>query len=407
MKEPIRIAFILDAGLLNWAGGFNYLRNLLAAVRDQDRATIEPVLFCGTNVDINRFKPLGDLAPEPIWLDSAFNSTRSMAGTLGTLLTGKNKRVEKLFLSRGVHVAFENATFLGARFGLPILAWIPDFQHRHLRRMFSPAAYLRRELGFRLQLRSTRTIMVSSSAARQDCMTLYEVPADRIVVVPFAVPASPNVVRPDPDEVRRHYRLPTRFFFLPNQFWKHKNHMTACRALAILQRRGESLCIAASGKLEDYRHPELYNEIVQYIEAESLTQSFRPLGEIPYPHLTALLRTSVAMINPSFFEGWSTTVEEAKAWGVPTIVSDLPVHREQLGSMGHYFDPASDTELAALLSHANQSWRPGPRLDDESLAALRAAHRVADFAAGFERAVKLCVQRRLDSTRPQHLAISN
>lgn len=41
------------------------------------------------------------------------------------------------------------------------------------------------------------------------------------------------------------------------------------------------------------------------------------------------MMTTNALLNPSRFEGWSTTVEEAKAAGTPMILSDIPVHREQ------------------------------------------------------------------------------
>ena len=44
-----------------------------------------------------------------------------------------------------------------------------------------------------------------------------------------------------------------------------------------------------------------------------------------------------ALINPSRSEGWSTTVEEAKSFGVPMILSDIDVHREQTGGTARYF----------------------------------------------------------------------
>ena len=54
-------------------------------------------------------------------------------------------------------------------------------------------------------------------------------------------------------------------------------------------------------------------------------------------HVYALMRTSMALINPSRFKGWSTTVEEAKSFGVPLILSDIDVHREQTDGTARYF----------------------------------------------------------------------
>lgn len=52
-------------------------------------------------------------------------------------------------------------------------------------------------------------------------------------------------------------------------------------------------------------------------------------------------RQAVANINPSLFEGWSTTVEEAKAIGKPVALSGILVHREQNPGQARYF-PAHD-----------------------------------------------------------------
>src|SRR5690606_26082660 len=55
---------------------------------------------------------------------------------------------------------------------------------------------------------------------------------------------------------------------------------------------------------------------------------------------------SVAVINPSLFEGWSSTVEEAKALGKSVILSNIPAHVEQNPHKGIFFDPKNPYELA-------------------------------------------------------------
>lgn len=46
------------------------------------------------------------------------------------------------------------------------------------------------------------------------------------------------------------------------------------------------------------------------------------LGLVPRSDVIALMRYSISLINPSFFEGWSTTVEEAKSMGKQIILSE-------------------------------------------------------------------------------------
>jgi glycosyltransferase involved in cell wall biosynthesis len=60
----------------------------------------------------------------------------------------------------------------------------------------------------------------------------------------------------------------------------------------------------------------------------------------------------VAIVNPSLSEGWSTNVEEARALGVPMVLSDIAVHREQAAGCAVFFDPDSAGSAADALQRA-------------------------------------------------------
>jgi glycosyltransferase involved in cell wall biosynthesis len=57
------------------------------------------------------------------------------------------------------------------------------------------------------------------------------------------------------------------------------------------------------------------------------------------------------MINPSRFEGWSSTVEEAKGMGKRVILSNIPVHREQNPPGAVFFEPDDSSALAAAMAN--------------------------------------------------------
>jgi glycosyltransferase involved in cell wall biosynthesis len=61
------------------------------------------------------------------------------------------------------------------------------------------------------------------------------------------------------------------------------------------------------------------------------------------------MQNSVALINPSLFEGWSSSVEEAKSLGKRIILSDIPVHKEQDPPGGRFFFPDRAESLADLM----------------------------------------------------------
>ena len=203
----------------------------------------------------------------------------------------------------------------------------------------------------------------------------------------------PTFSSADSGEIIKQYSLPERFFFLPNQFWRHKNHQVVLDAVAALKSRGLDVVIAASGSKDDPRDPAYFDSIMRQISERSLSHNFRYLGMIPLSHVYALLRSSVALINPSRFEGWSTTVEEAKSFGVPMILSDLDVHREQTAGMAMYFGTDDPASLADRLIQAAQDAEPFvrnlvPGLEDRvSMFAADFAHTICS-AKGYRRSIQ-------------------
>nr|AAD47915.1 putative alpha-glycosyltransferase [Rhizobium etli] len=180
--------------------------------------------------------------------------------------------------------------------------------------------------------------MLSSEDSRIACEHFYPSSRGRTHVARFAVQPkgviAPSAARALADK----YELPERYIFLPNQFWQHKNHLLVVEALKILHRRGQEVTIVASGSQCDPRDPSYFPRVRAAIDSSGLSSNFILLGLIPYRDLAPLAVASMALLNPSLFEGWSTTVEEALSWGVPLICLILDVNREQAGEAAVYFD---------------------------------------------------------------------
>jgi glycosyltransferase involved in cell wall biosynthesis len=114
------------------------------------------------------------------------------------------------------------------------------------------------------------------------------------------------------------------------------------------------------------------------------------------------MRACTAIINPSLSEGWSTTVEEAKSLGVPMLLSDLRVHREQAGDGADYFDPEVAGQLASLMARHEDSPDPSRRdREKESIVASqkRAKQFAVDFSETVERATALFLHQQALSPR--------
>ena len=333
----------------SWTGGYNYLLNLFRAIQNCNVGRISLILFCGEDATDNDLQPFFELGDVNIIRSSVFDADQKSANILRALFTGLDSRALQLFRQHRIDVVFESATFYGWRFPIPTIAWLPDFQHRHLPEQFGFVAYWRREAGFRAQVASGRMLMLSSEDARKDCEHFYPGAMGNTAVVHFATPIPQDLIEPLPEKVLQEYRLPPQFFYLPNQFWKHKNHAVVIEALGVLKQQGLDVVVAVSGNPLDPRHPGYVDQLNARIAALGLQDNFRILGMVPRRHVISLLRTCTALINPSFFEGWSSTVEEARALGVPMLLSDIGVHREQMGEAASFFEANDVLGLAEKL----------------------------------------------------------
>lgn len=376
----MRVAFPLVGGAA-WTGGLNYLINLLAALREFAADEIEPLLFIESESEAERpaLEALAGLYQlPPVVLESQVGPSRRWRRPLSRLLMQRDAGLEQALRTAGANLVFQHSAWFGFHFGMPTLTWIPDFQHRHLPHMFGEAAYFKRELGYRGLARSATRLMLSSDDARQDCERFYAPAVGKCSVVRFAVRTGDWAEAAALAELRARHQLPERFFYLPNQFWKHKNHRLVIDAVAQLRTQGVAVTVVSSGNMQDGRDPAFPQSIVDHAQALGLSDQIRFLGLVPRDDIARLMQASLAVINPSLFEGWSTVVEEAKSLGVPLLLSDLRVHREQAPALGRFFDPQDVAALARLLSDCWQA--PPPVLDRASYEVSRVRNEAARAA---------------------------
>jgi glycosyltransferase involved in cell wall biosynthesis len=379
LSLPLRVGFTFIPRRLH-AGGFNYLRNLFVALHRYRPGELEAVVFAGLSDDDNDLATFAGIPGVEVVKRRAFE--RDHSGLTSALVAGIDYAAAVAFDEARVDVVFEHARFFGWRLPFSVVAWFPDLQHRSLPHLFSKAAWWRREIGFRAQLASGRSIILSSESALNDCKRYYARARNQMSVVKFASRPTDDLLSANPGEIIRLYGLPEQYFYLPNQFWRHKNHQLVLDALTILAGQGIKPVVAVSGGPDE--PPAYFESIMQEVERRGLQENFRYLGMIPLAHVYALLRSCRALINPSRFEGWSTTVEEAKSFEVPMIISNLDVHLEQTNSVESYFAVDDAGALAAHLAEAVA--KAGPLLPRELGPSVEG--RVAKFAADFTDAIK-------------------
>jgi glycosyltransferase involved in cell wall biosynthesis len=377
----MRIAFSL-IGAAGWTGGSHYLKNLLQTLHEASVDSLETVMF-SSRKRVSEIEPLTPYLSGKVLNDNfTVWSPGWFARQIARKVLDRDIVVERLMKRRGVDAVFHAGVF-GTRFSLPCVNWIADFQHLHMPEMFS-----KRELKVRNRLfldlaRMCRRLVVSSESVRKDFEFFAPDYRDRVDVLPFVAHIQESVFNSDPRPILKSYRIPAKFFHLPNQFWKHKNHIVVLEALKLLKERKSDIFVVCTGNEKDYRNPGYVESLKEFIVKNRLNERIVFLGLVPLDHLYALMRQSVALINPSLFEGWSTTVEESKSLGKRILLSDIPVHREQSPPGGTYFSPLDPEDLVEKLMKVWNETVAGPDLNMERTARDAKQQRSRAFAVRF------------------------
>lgn len=267
--------------------------------------------------------------------------------------------------------------------GVPVrtVGWIPDFQHRFLPEMFSRAEIGDRDKYMAEIAAHSDRVILSSRDVQRHFDVFYPQHAHKSRVASFP---SLFAFRPPSGDARAavaKYHLPEKFALVVNQLWAHKNPEVVVDAAAICAARGLRIPIVMVGQLGDYRKPgvDRVSPLLQRIAGAGVWSHVSLLGHVPFADLVSLLRSAALILQPSRFEGWNTTVQDALALGRPVMCSALAVHREQAeGALG-FFGCDRPDELAALLLERWPGLAPGPDPAREATSLAAAGRVAADF----------------------------
>ncbi len=383
-KRRLRLA-VANLYSAAWVAGMHYMENVMTALRsleDVERPETILLLSPGESEPPERLRAqvdqvlVGSMLP-PFLRRAEYEMARFQNPLVYSTMSRFPPTLD--LVKHHVDCVFAGSDF-GPTFRVPSINWIADFQHVHLPDMFAPAEVCARNASFRNRITYSDRIVLCSDHARRDLEQFAPQAIHKARMLPFVAQVPPNIYDTDPSWICDHYRLPEKFFYLPNQFWKHKNHPAVVAAVGQLQSQYPDITIVCTGNTSDYRHPTYFPEWLASLSTRGVRNQFILLGLVPREHLFHLMRQSVAVLQPSLFEGWSSTVEEIKSLGKRMILSDIPVHREQNPPQSIFFDPADANALAECLARVWIGTTPGPDRELEAQARANLPGRVLLFA---------------------------
>jgi glycosyltransferase involved in cell wall biosynthesis len=395
-EPPLRVAFY-DIANPAWTAGAHYYKNLFDALRqldDDGRPRI--VVLVPPAKHTSGYHTYRDLADELVELPRASVVDRYVRRATRRLGRSprSSRQLDRVLMDQGIDAMFVSWAEFDAPVAVPLLGWIHDFQHKHLPELFSPKENALRDDVFERLAENSSCVVLSSEDARSDYDRFLPSYAAKARVLRFVAQVPPDVYATDPGWICDEYHLPRRFVYLPNQFWVHKGHRIVIEALAQLRASHPDVTVVCTGNTADHREPMYFGELLAEVSRRGVRDNFVILGWVPQAHIFHLMRQSLAVLQPSRFEGWSTTVEETKSVGKTIILSDILVHREQAPASARYFDSNDASALAEQLVAAYDTLSPGPDEALEETARAALPERTREFAETFFGIVREVVRSR-------------
>ena len=203
-------------------------------------------------------------------------------------------------------------------------------------------------LGFQKVVRSADRIIAVSRQTRDDLIQHFGASPEKIRVIYEGV--SPEFEAYPTEEERQRvlkkFGLPARFFLYVGMMKPHKNVNRLIELFEKLRNQkklGSALVLVGR---KDRKYPKGFERLEKLETGNGIHYLS---GVESKKELAALYASAVALVHPSFYEGFGLTCLEAMALGTPVIVSQVASLPEVVGEAGYYVNPYSEESIGKAL----------------------------------------------------------
>ncbi|AFY34231.1 glycosyltransferase family 1 protein [Calothrix sp. PCC 7507] len=233
---------------------------------------------------------------------------------------------------------------------MPYITTVWDLQHRlqpYFPEVSVEGEWDRREhIECSTRLRRAAFVITGTKVGKSEIEYFYQVPRERIKVLPFPTPQFALNHRID-DEINifQKYQIPQQYLFYPAQFWANKNHINLLLAIKyLLDKYGLEFPVVFVGS--DHGNQTYVQEIVTEL---NLNKQVYFLGFVPQKDVISLYKNAFALTYMTFFGPDNLPPLEAFALGCPVIASKVSGAEEQLEDAALLVDPKDPEHIASAI----------------------------------------------------------
>jgi glycosyltransferase involved in cell wall biosynthesis len=237
--------------------------------------------------------------------------------------------LEKICIKEDIDVLLPSFENLGVNFSIPWIGYIYDFQHKEMPGFFSEKDVKLRDIDFFDMLSNSKSILVNSMKVKSDINRYFEYKTENIFALPFT-PFNNRNGHGSTLGVLSKNKIKGKYFVIANQFWRHKDHLTAFLAFASFCSNNSDYQLVCTGDLSDYRDPSYINMLKDVLISNSIENRVIFTGFLRKVEMLVIIENAICLIQPTLYEGGpgGGAVYDAYAYGFPILLSDIEINDE-------------------------------------------------------------------------------
>lgn len=334
MKD-INIGIVINFNPKSWVGGLQYFKNVHNICKN---SKYKLNIFCNK-------KNYNELKKE--FIDTTFiftnifdlnRTSRRIFSKLKILLFGKDNYLENFLTKKNIHY-FMYSGYLGRNSKIINIPVIWDFQEIINPTNFSFKERILRNFNHFMCLTNSSKVIIGSKHDQDIFSGGKYKNKKKSYLFSMSDPLSDFKIISKRKLLDKYKIKNKKYYILPNQYWKHKNHILVLKALEFLKSPWKKkIFVVSTGTCNDWRYQDHFKYIKSYILKKNLKKNYQILGLIDRNDLFNLIYHSLGVIQPSKSEGESGSVEMAKSFNKITLLSSIDVHKEQRPKRSYFYD---------------------------------------------------------------------
>ncbi len=264
----------------------------------------------------------------------------------------------KLFADRHCDLMFSLATpACSFGYGIPQVSVIHDVIHLDAPAIVSTMSSLNHKRAFPNNF-NTSTKLISISNFTKHCIMKYFANIDQGKIEVIRTQMAwrlPDISVEGLEQTLKKFGLKRdKYFVFPSRFWSHKNHSGLAAAFAKMLKENEvdpefKLVFMGGYKNNKGSLMKTAKRAIDTIKECKIVDRVVFTGYTTNEEFRSILEGSLAVVNPTFYEGFGMPIAEAMLQKKPVVCSRIASLPEVGGDAALYFDPFDIDDMASKL----------------------------------------------------------